>query len=102
METKTSLREAHQAKMKAQLDEWSAKLDLLRAKAAEAEAGAKIELHKAMDEMLKLQESAKQHLDRLASASADSWTDVKSSVEDVWTKVSAAVEATWKKVSPTG
>ena len=67
-------REAHQAKMKAQLDEWSAKLDVLKAKAAKAEADAKIELYKAMDEMHELQASAKQHLDQLASASADRWT----------------------------
>jgi flagellar hook-basal body complex protein FliE len=91
-------REAHQAKMKAQLDEWSAKLDVLKAKAAKAEAGAKIELHKAMDEMNALQASAKQHLDQLASASADGWKDVKSGVEEAWTKFGAAVEATWKKV----
>ena len=91
-------REAHQAKMKAQLDEWSAKLDVLKAKAAKAELDAKIELYKAMDEMHELQASAKQHPDQLASASADRWKDVKSGVEEAWTKFGATVEATWKRI----
>ena len=91
-------REAQQSKMKAQLDVWSAQLDLLKARAAKAEAGAKVELHKAAGELQKLQESAKKQLGQLTAASAEGWKDVKTSLGDAWTKLSVAVEETLKKI----
>ncbi len=92
-------REAHQARMKAHLDEWTARLDVLEAKVAQADAGAKIELHKAADELRKLHASGKKQLGQLVSASADAWMEAKRGLDDGWTKVSSAAEAIWKKVS---
>ena len=91
-------RDVHQAKLKAQLDEWGARLDGLKAKAAKAEAGAKNQLHQAADELGKLQESAKKQLAELSAASGQTWMSVKTGVDEAWAKVTSAVEATWKKV----
>jgi hypothetical protein len=88
-------RQAHQNSMQQQLDQWHARLESLEATAATAAAGAKVELQKVMEELRALQVSAKQHFDELASASADSWNDVKTSVDTRWSDVRIAVETTW-------
>jgi hypothetical protein len=94
-----SNREAHQAKMKAQLDEWTAKIDVLKAKLAKAEASAKIELNHSMDELHKLHEAGQKQLDKALAASADAWAETKKGLDEGWSKVSGAVETLWKKVS---
>ena len=93
-------RQAHQDSMQAQLDQWRARLEGLEATAAKAAVGAKAELHKAMEELHALQVAAKKHFDELASASAETWKDVKTSVDSSWSRVSTAVEATWKRALP--
>jgi predicted nucleic acid-binding Zn-ribbon protein len=99
METQNEpTREAHTEKLKVQINDWSARLDTLKAKAGKAEAQAKVELHKAVEELSHLQDSAKQELAKLTSASAEAWKDVKHGVEGAWTKVSSAIDSAWKKV----
>jgi hypothetical protein len=93
-------RQAHQDSMQAQLDQWHARLEVLEAAAAKAAVGAKAELHKAMEELHALQASAKTHFAELAAASAETWKDVKTSIDSSWSRVSTAVEATWNRAMP--
>jgi flagellar hook-length control protein FliK len=95
----STTRDAYQAKMKAQLDEWSAKLDVLKAKLAGADANARLDLHHAADELHKLHDAGKQQLAKLSATSAEAWKDAKSGLEEGWTKVSDAASVLWKKVS---
>jgi hypothetical protein len=91
--------DAHIDKVKAQVDEWSARLDVLKAKAAKADASARIELHKAADDMSTLQDAAKKHLEELLAASVEASKEAKSGLDDAWSTMSAAVEAAWKKIT---
>jgi hypothetical protein len=95
----STTRDAYQAKIKAQLDEWSAKLDVLGAKLAGADASARLDLHHASDELHRLRDAGKLQLDKLMATSADAWKDARSGLEDGWTKVSDAASVLWKKVS---
>jgi hypothetical protein len=91
-------RELHQARMKAQLDEWMAKVDLLKAKVALAAVGAKMEIHRGVIELRKLHQAGSEQLQELVSASAGAWKDVKVGVDEAWTEVESAVEATWDRL----
>jgi len=95
----STTRDAYQAKIKAQLDEWSAKLDVLKARLAGAEASSRLDLHHAADELHRLHDAGKRQLATLAATSADAWKDAKAGVEDGWNKVSDAASVLWKKVS---
>lgn len=90
-------RQAHQDKMKAQLDDWRARIDTLKANAAKAEIGAKVELDRVVGELHELEASAKRHFDQLAAASVENWNEVKTSLDDIWAKVATAVDATWTR-----
>jgi hypothetical protein len=95
----STTRDAYQAKIKAQLDEWSAKLDVLKARLAGAEASTRLDLHHASDELHRLHDAGKQQLAALAATSADAWQGARTGLEQGWNKVSDAASVLWKKVS---
>jgi hypothetical protein len=95
----STTREAYQSKMKAQLDEWSAKLAVLKARLAGAEAQKRLDLHHVADELHRLHDAGRQQLATLATTSAEAWKDARGGLQDSWLKVSDAATVLWKKVS---
>jgi hypothetical protein len=87
-------RQAHEEKMRTQLDEWRARIDSLAANAATAAADAKVELEKVVGELRDLEASAKKHFEELAAASVEDWGIVRTALHDTWAKVGSAVDAT--------
>ncbi len=63
-----SMKEAYEQKLQAQLDEWRAEIDKLKAKADNAEADAQVEYYKQIEELHSMQESATNKLDELKDA----------------------------------
>jgi DNA uptake protein ComE-like DNA-binding protein len=92
-------KEDYQKKMEAQLNEWSARVDVLKAKAEKASATAKIELQEQIEKLKALEVSAREHFTKIQGATATAWNDVKADVTDKWNQVSGAVEALWSRVS---
>ena len=88
-----SEREAHQKKLRAQLDEWGAEIDRLKAKADAAEAGGQLEYNKQIGELRTRLEAANQKLSELKSASDDAWEDLKAGLESAWDSMSNAVKS---------
>jgi Zn-dependent M32 family carboxypeptidase len=92
-------REEYRHKMETQMKEWGARLDAQNAKLDKAAVGVKAELKKQVDELQKLQASAKEHFAHFVASSSDQWKNAKAGLEQSWTKISSAVEAAWKKVA---
>lgn len=85
-----STKEQYQQKLQAQLDIWKADLDLLKAKAANATADAKIEMnHQAAELEVKLEEG-KAKLAEFADAGHDAWESLKDGAESVWISIKTA------------
>jgi len=75
-------KEAYEQKQQARLDEWSAEIDKLKAKAEQANADAKIRL---MDDIKKaevIQQKAKARLADLRASTGDAWKDIKRGLDD--------------------
>lgn len=87
------LKEAYQQKMEAQLKEWSAKIDLLKAKADKAEAGAKVEYYKQIDELRVKAEAAQTKLQQVKEAGEEAWETFKDGAEKAWAELKKAVES---------
>ena len=91
------LKEAYIEKLDAQLRQWNAQIDLLKAKADKAEAGAKIELHKQLNTVRAQQEAAQAKLKELRAVSEDAWETLKDGAERAWRELKVAVESAASK-----
>jgi hypothetical protein len=85
-------RKAYQEKLDAQLQEWNAQIDLLRAKADKAGAEAKIEYYKMIESLQRKQDGIRTKLQELKGASDEAWEDLKSGAEKAWAEVKAAFD----------
>lgn len=89
-----SNKEAYKQKVRAQLDEWKAEADKLRAKIKKNQADKKIDSQKYLDELKEKQKRVRAKLEQLEDASEDAWEDLKDGLE----KTSAELKQTFTKV----
>ena len=83
-------RKAYEEKLEAQVKEWNAQLELLKAKAGNAKADAKIEYYKTIEALQSKQNEAKAKLRELKTAGDEAWEDLKTGAEKAWAEVKAA------------
>ncbi len=83
-------RQAYEEKLDAQLEEWSAQIALLKAKAEKARAEEKIEYDKSIEALQKRQDVARAKLHELKTAGDEAWEDLKTGAENAWEKIKAA------------
>jgi len=83
-------RKAYEEKLDAQLKEWSAQIALLKAKADNARADAKVDYYKTIDALQQKQDEVKTKLQQLKAAGDEAWEDVKKGSEKAWAEVKAA------------
>lgn len=92
-------KETYQQKYQAQLDEWKATIDQLKAKASEAGADAKLAKNRQIEALEKKVEEGKAKLSALADASDDKWESTKDGVESAWRSMKSAVSDTVRKLN---
>jgi len=83
-------RKAYEEKIDAQIKEWNAQIDLLKAKADKAKAEAKIDFYKTIDALQRKQNEARTKLQELKTAGDEAWEDLKTGAEKAWAEVKAA------------
>jgi hypothetical protein len=83
-------RKAYEEKIDAQLKEWSAQIDLLKARADRAKAEAKIDYYKTIEALQDRQEEAATKLKELKNAGDAAWEDVKKGAEKAWADIKTA------------
>jgi len=83
-------RKAYEEKLDAQLKEWSAQIGLLKAKADNAKADAKIEYVKTIEALQKKEHEARTKLQELKTAGDEAWEDLKTGAEKAWAEVKTA------------
>ncbi|PTQ91512.1 hypothetical protein C8R30_13118 [Nitrosomonas nitrosa] len=92
-----SNKDAYVKKLEAQLDEWNAEIDLLKAKADKASADAQIEYAKEIDELRSMRDAASSKLSEIKNAADDAWEDLKEGTESAWNSLSQAVKSATSK-----
>ena len=83
-------KELYQQKKQAQLDEWKAEVDKLKAQASGASADAQLELNKQIEALEGKVEEGKTKLAKIADASEDAWESMKEGVESAWDSMKSA------------
>ncbi len=85
-------RKAYEEKFDAQLKEWNAQISLLRAKADNARADAKIDYYKTIDAFEHKEKEARTKLQELKTAGDEAWEAVKAGMEKIWAEVKEAYQ----------
>ena len=88
-----SMKDAYEQKLQAQLDEWGAEIDKLKAKADNAEADAQLEYYKQIEELRSMQETATNKLAELKDAGDDAWEDLKAGIDSAWDSLGNALKS---------
>jgi len=88
-----SMKDAYEKKLQSQLDEWSADIDKLKAKADNAEADTQLEYYKQIEELRTMQETADEKLAELKDSSDDAWEDLKAGVENAQDSLAHAMKS---------
>lgn len=88
-----SMKEAYEKKLQAQLDEWNAEIDKLKAKADSAEADAQLEYYKQIEDLREQQLAARAKLSELRQSGEDAWEDLKAGIDSAWKSLGDAVRS---------
>ena len=78
-----TLKEAYEKKLQAQLEEWSAEIDKLKAKADKAGADAQINYSRHIEELKSMQTAASKKLVELKNASEDTWEGLRQDMDEL-------------------
>lgn len=86
-----SMKDAYEKKLQAQLSEWRAEIERLKAKAQHAEGDAELAYYKELEELRSRQDAARDRLDELREAGDDAWEDLKAGLDKAWDDLGEAV-----------
>lgn len=88
----------HTQKLQAQLDEWKADIDKLKARAKGASVDAQIDMHKRVDALDARVTEAGAKLEELAAAGADAWDGLKKNMEHTWAGLKTSMQDAAEKL----
>jgi hypothetical protein len=88
-------RELYKQKYQAQMHEWSAKLDGLKAQTEKLTAQAKLDVKPHIDAVHAKFDAAKAKLGTIAETTDDKWSDVVTEVDTAWNELKAAAEGAY-------
>ncbi|HEY0268942.1 MAG TPA: hypothetical protein VGC12_06870 [Methyloradius sp.] len=92
-----SLKDEYLEKLKAQLDEWSADIDLLEARAKEAEAKVRIKYEEQLIILKAKRDEAKAKIAEIHGSAGDAWQELKKSGDEAWEVLKKGFEEARKK-----
>jgi hypothetical protein len=84
--------------LQAHLDKMNAEIAELKAKADKAEASAKLEYHKQLEELGEMRDRAQTKLAEMREASGEAWSDLKVGAENAWRSLRSAVDSATSRI----
>jgi len=93
-------RDLYRQKYEAQLHEWSAKIEVLKAHTDKLTAEAKLDVKPRLDALHAKLEAARAKLREIADATDDRWEDVKKEADHLWSDFKGAVEGAYDTLKP--
>ena len=87
-----SKRDEYVEKLKGQLDQWNTEVAKWDAKAQNAQAGARAEYDKHLNELRRRRDQALEQMKRLQAATGDAWVDLVRGADEAWAKMREALE----------
>jgi len=85
-------RELYKQKCEAQIHEWNARLELLKAQAEKLSAQAKLDANPPIEALRAKLDAAKSRLDEIAGITDDKWDDFVRKIDHAWGELKSAAE----------
>lgn len=95
-------KELYERKLQAQLDEWTAEIDTLKARADKAEAEAQLEYYKQIESLRAMQQNAHTKLLDLKQAGDTAWEDMKAGMDQAWNSLGTAIRSASNRFKESG
>ncbi|MCB5184535.1 hypothetical protein LG201_04890 [Methylobacillus gramineus] len=92
-----SLKDAYVEKLKVQLDEWSADIDVLEAKVRQADAELRIKYDEQVIVLKEKRDEAKVKLAEVQSSAGEAWQELKKGSDEAWETIKHAFAEARKK-----
>jgi len=92
------MKETYERKIDAELRQWQARIEILKAKADQAEAAQKLKYYEEIEALRTGLLQAREKLDALRAASTDAWEEVRSGMEQSWHDLRSAFERAAEKL----
>ena len=92
------LKKAYADKMEAQLKEWGAMFDVIKARVAKGTADVRVKYHQQLDEWTEKESDFKKKLAELKEAGEEKFEALKNGVHTAWEEISSFVKSTTEKV----
>lgn len=80
------------AKAKARIEKWDAQIAEAEGRMKDAQADAKAELQKQIEEMRAARGEAQERLDKLQAASDEAWQEMREGTIDAWKRIEDAFD----------
>lgn len=90
-------KDLYQQKLQAQLDEWQAEIDKMKAKLGGASVGAKLEINQEINRLEGKLEEGRKKLNELSEASEENWEDLKTKIEKEWEEIADSFKSNVKE-----
>lgn len=90
-------RKAYESKLDAQLAQWKADIDVLKAKAKRTSVDVMVNYDKAIDALESKHGEASKQLHNLKAATDDAWENVKAGTEKVWLEIKSQFQSSAEK-----
>jgi predicted nucleic acid-binding Zn-ribbon protein len=79
-----------QERLQAQIREWDAQIELLKARADRAKTDQKMAYRKEIDKLKARQQDLRQKLGEMQTSSEGAWEEIKSGTESAWKELDAS------------
>jgi uncharacterized coiled-coil DUF342 family protein len=92
-----SEKKAYEKKMDAMIREWSAKIDVLKAKADKAGAEQEIKYRETLQKLRKKRDEAHRKFDELRASGDVAWEEFRGGVDQAWNDLKKSIERAQEK-----
>lgn len=84
---------AYADKLTAQLQEWSAQVDVLKAKAAKGAANVRIDFHEQIESWQDKESALRKKIDALSAKGAEGYEAMKADVQTAWDETNSFIQS---------
>lgn len=92
-----SAKDAYLEKLKAQLDEWSADIDVLEARARKVDADLRVKINEQLTVLRGRRDDARARLTEIQDSAGDAWQELRKGGDEAWESIKRAFAEARKK-----